>query len=209
MNEHVRSSSRLPDRSGSTQAADGYSRRKWSASEVARLLETGVLEDGDPFELIGGELVAMAAKGVRHEGVRNELMMHWVRRLPARIKFAVEAPLRLGPHDEPEPDLMLFPAGIGVNDVRGESVLLVVEVADTSWQKDSLLKAALYARFGVCEYWVLNVLAGSTRVHREPSAGGYQQVREVAFAERLEPLRVPELAVVIADLDGGALDAQG
>lgn len=203
MNEHVRGTPHLPDRSGSTQAAEGYSRRKWSAAEVERLIEAGVLESGDPFELIGGELVAMAAKGDRHEGLRNELMLYWADRRPKTVKFAIEAPLRLGPHDEPEPDLLLFPASLGVNDVRGESALLVVEVAETSWQKDSLLKAALYARFGVCEYWVLNVLAGSTRVHREPSASGYGQVTEVPFAEKLQPLRVPELAVVISDLDTG------
>ena len=201
MNEHVRGHPHLPDRSGSTQAADGYSRRMWTAAEVEQLIEAGILESGDPFELIGGELVAMAAKGVRHEDLRNEFMLYWADRRPKTVKFAIEAPLRLGPHDEPEPDLMLFPADLGVNDVRGDSVLLVVEVAETSWQKDSLLKASLYARFGVCEYWVLNVLAGSTRVHREPSAGGYGQVTEVAFSDNLEPLRVPELAVVIANLD--------
>jgi Uma2 family endonuclease len=165
-----------------------------------RMLETGILEPGDPFELIGGELVAMAAKGLRHEGIKNELMLYWSDRRPKHIKFAIEAPLRLGPFDEPEPDITLFPATLGVNDVRGDSVLLVVEVADTSWPKDSGLKAAIYARFGVRDYWIVNTVDGTTRVHRRPTGEGYAEIRDQPFSDPLVPEFVPELAVRLADL---------
>lgn len=164
------------------------------------MLETGILESGDPFELIGGELVAMASKGLRHESIRNELMIDWARRLPGHIKFAIEAPLRLGPYDEPEPDITLFPATLGVNEVRGDSVLLVVEVADTSWPKDSGLKAQTYARFGVREYWIINTIDGTTRVHRRPAGEGYAGIRDQPFSDPLMPEFVPELAVRLADL---------
>src|SRR5262245_30038264 len=60
-----------------TQVADGLPRRAWTVDEVERMVEVGILCEPEPFELIGGELVAMAPKHRHHEVVRTELHLFW------------------------------------------------------------------------------------------------------------------------------------
>src|SRR5262245_41686935 len=64
----------------------------------------------EPFELIGGELVAMAPKDRLHEVLRSELWHCCVHQRSRDLKIATGSPLRLGKHDAPEPDLIVFPA---------------------------------------------------------------------------------------------------
>jgi Uma2 family endonuclease len=129
-----------------TQVADGLPRRAWTVDEVERMVEVGILREPEPFELIGGELVAMAPKDRRHEVIRTELALYWGDRRGRDLKIASESPLRLGKHDAPEPDLIVFPASLQAPDVRADTVLLVVEVADLSLPVDLGTKAPRYTR---------------------------------------------------------------
>lgn len=179
---------------------EGIGRRPWTADELQRMLEAGILHEDDRVELIGGEVVTMSPKGARHEVLKNELVLYWADRRTKDIKFAEEPPLRLGQHDEPLPDIILFPAALLVSEVRGDNVLLVVEVADSSRSYDLKIKAPLYAAFGVREYWVIDARTLVTTVHRDPAAAGYATVLEVAADATLTPMASAALAVRLADI---------
>ena len=112
------------------------------------MLEAGILAEPEPFELIGGELVAMAAKNWQHEVLRTELGLCWADRRPRVLKIASETPLRLGDYDAPEPDFIVYPASLLAPDVRADTVLLVVEIADASLAIDLNTKAQRYAGSG-------------------------------------------------------------
>jgi Uma2 family endonuclease len=202
MNEHVRPQS-LTGGPETTQAAEGLPRRKWTVEELRRIIEAGIIDEDENFELLGGEVVPMSPKGRRHERVRAELLMHWGRARPDTIKFGVEAPIELSKHDWPEPDFFFHPAEIALMDATGETVLLVVEVSDSSLYKDRKLKARIYATFGMREYWVIDAKTLMTRVHTLPSAEGYGSVADIPPTERLVPRLAPAMAVRIADLDLG------
>ncbi|KAB2850014.1 MAG: Uma2 family endonuclease [Hyphomicrobiaceae bacterium] len=174
--------------------------RLWTAQELERMLEAGILTEDDGIELIAGEVVAMAAKGARHEILRNELVLYWADTRPNTIKFAEEPPLRLSDHNEPEPDIILFPAPLRVTEVRGDSVLLVVEIADSSLSYDLGIKAPLYASFGVREYWVIDARSLDATVHRAPGPSGYTDIRKLKPDDVLTPLAGDALAVRLADL---------
>ena len=120
--------------------------------------------------------------------------------MPADISFAQEPAFKLEPYNEPEPDIILFPQKLRVFDVRGDTVLLVVEVSDSSISRDLKVKAPLYARFGVCDYWVIDAETHETHVHRDPCPEGYASLTTHPPAELLTPLLVPALAVRLSDL---------
>ena len=200
MNEHLRHPFPPPRKLATTQAADGYPRRAWTADDVQKMMEAGILEHGERLELIGGELVAMASKGILHERVKLALCEYWYDHRPKHLRIAPESALRLGDHDEPEPELFIFPATIEPEDVRGDAVLLVVEIADSSLVPDRTVKALRYARHGVREYWVVNARTRGTTVFTEPTQTGYAVHREIAADQHLIPMLVPELAVRLADL---------
>jgi Uma2 family endonuclease len=200
MNELLRHPFPASPAPGTTQAADGLPRRAWTADELRRMVEAGIIDEGEPFELIGGELVAMAAKGIPHEALKQSLNLFWGKIRPEHILFGLESPLRLGIYDEPEPDFFLHSADIALADVKGPTVLLVVEVSDSSLHTDRTMKALRYAAQGVREYWIVNARTRSTMVLREPSETGYVQRTEIPETERLTPLHAPEMAVRFADL---------
>ncbi len=191
----------LPKAPATTRAGDGLPRRAWTGDEVQGMIEAGIIRHGEPFELIGGDLVAMAAKGNHHETLKVSLNYFWIRQAPAGLMVASETPLRLGPNDEPEPEFIVYPQGMKPGDVRGDTVLLVVEIADSSLPTDHNVKAPLYARFGVREYWVINARRLVTTVYRDPGSSGYQSRVEVPGSELLSPLSVPSLAVRLVELE--------
>ncbi len=164
------------------------------------MVEAGIIQEGEPFELIGGELVAKMQKGIQHENLKRALNRFWGKVCPDHIEFVPESPLRLGPHDEPEPDFFVFPASMPMETVRGADVLLVVEISDSSLAIDSTVKLKRYAAQGVREYWIVDARNRVTTVLRGPADSGYAHRIDVVAEDRLLPLFVPEFAVRIADL---------
>jgi Uma2 family endonuclease len=59
---------------------------------------------------------------------------------------------------------------------RGDELVLVVEVADTSAAFDLTRKAELYANSGVPEYWVVDLPRRLVVRQREPRDGKYRLV---------------------------------
>jgi Uma2 family endonuclease len=190
-----------PKPPASTQAADGLPRRAWTGEEVQRMIDAGIVRHGERFELIGGELVAMAAKGNHHETLKTSLNYFWIKQAPRELMIGCETPLRLETYNEPEPEFIVYPRGMKPGEVRAETVLLVVEVADTGLPIDHNVNAPLYARFGVREYWVINARTLVTKIYRKPSPSGYAWKREFSGDELLSPMLAPSLAVRLADLD--------
>src|SRR5262245_52809308 len=189
MNEQLRRS----DLSMTTQAAEGLMRRRWSVAEIEEMVRVGILAD-ERFELIGGEVVPMSPKGIRHERVKGSLAEYWYQRLPHEIRLIQETTFRLDEDTFVEPDFVFFKRSDGLANLKPESCLLAVEVADSSLFYDLNRKARLYAVFAVREVWVINAQTLVTHVHRRPGLDGYQEKTEVATEAALVPDFAPPLA---------------
>ena len=175
-------------------------RRLFTVDEVLAMQRAGVFEDDSKFELIEGELIVMQSKLNPHELYKNRLAHALHRLLPTDAEAWVEPTLYLPPHNAPDPDIMVFPRGRSIEDLKPEEVFLVVEVAATTLQIDLGVKAALYARFGVAEYWVIDVSVPRLVVHRYPEGERWTEVRSIARTEAIAPLAFPDVAIRLADL---------
>lgn len=188
-----------------TQAAEGLPRLAWTLEEFEKLSELGFFggldRERERIELIDGELVPMQSKGIRHENVRALLLNRLIRLLPDGVHVRVEPGWRPGGGHYLEPDFMFCPASTSATAVSAAHVLLVIEVADTSERYDKVIKAGLYAKLGVREYWVINAASLETTVHLAPSETGYGDVKTLAADHMLVPLLVPELSVSLGQLD--------
>lgn len=166
-----------------TRAADGFERRVFTVDEVLRMQETGILDEDECFELIEGEIVLMQSKNYPHERIKLALNRALARALPDSLQLGVETSLFLSSTTIFEPDLSIFPM-MDTTKVRGSDVLLVIEVADTSLDKDVRLKAAIYAKYGVRELWVIDAKRLETHVHRDPVDGQWTKI-EILPADAL------------------------
>jgi Uma2 family endonuclease len=144
------------------------------------MVEMGLLDPDERIELIHGEIIDMGREGAAHWHARQKLISWLLRRLPVDIELAPDGPLRLADDEEPEPDFYLFPASMNVNDVRGGDVILAVEIADSSLNKDRDIKAPLYAAHGVREYWIIDLENRVTLKHKL-AQGAYSAPEPVAF----------------------------
>lgn len=173
-----------------------------TVDEVYDLTAAGVLREGAHFELIDGEVVPMAAAKARfHERMKNDLNRFLVLNLPTEARLKVESSITFEALTLLEPDLCVLPKGMDTVDARGPDIMLAIEVADSSLPYDLRVKAPLYARFGVREYWVVDAVRRVVRVHRAPADGAYTDVYEYSADEAVTPLLFPDLSLRLDQLD--------
>jgi len=120
------------------------------------------------LELIDGELLEVNAKGSRHTAAVHRLARALTPLLDSHrdagavpgYELRIEAPLDLGEHQEPEPDLTVVTARsdawLDAHPTAADT-LLVIEVADVSLSYDLDTKLRLYQRAGITNYWVVDV----------------------------------------------------
>lgn len=174
-------------------------RHRLTGAAVEAMARAGVFAPDARLELIDGELLDMPPEGPKHGDLKVEATEALVRSKPLDVRVAVETPLRLSETDQPVPDIWLYRAPLKASAVRGPDVLLVVELAQSSLAYDVGPKAALYARHGVAEYWVIDVDRAQVHVHRAPDGEGWLDLRVVEAAELLAPAALPGLAIRLAD----------
>ena len=81
---------------------------------------------------------------------------------------------------------------------------LLVEVSDATLAKDRGKKAADYARAGIADYWIVNLVSRQLEVHRDPgplpTGHGYKLRRVLLEGEAIAPLLAPDRPVFVTDL---------
>lgn len=113
--------------------------------------------------------------------------------------------IKLGDFSQPQPDLMLLKRRADFySGKRPEApdVLLLIEVSDSSLAFDLGVKLNLYARYGVSEYWVVDVEVRRVVSHREPTPKGYARTTEHTTGDVLVPQAFPELKVAVGEIFG-------
>lgn len=171
------------------------------------MIEVGVIHEDEKFELVDGEIVMMAAKGIAHERVKSALIIAVVRALPDHLTVGVEATLRLTEGIMLEPNIAVFPKELFKKSSAGFAQLdpgeacLVIEVASSSLAYDRGLKARLYARHGVKEFWVIDANSGSTWAHTGPSGDGWSSMTERGPTDVLTTSALPGFSIRLCEID--------
>ncbi|MBX9925701.1 MAG: Uma2 family endonuclease [Hyphomicrobiaceae bacterium] len=181
-----------------SRAAEGLPRMAWTVDDLDRMVEAGILPEGGGVELLWGELVPMAAKGIRHEHVRKELLRWFMRRASDDIDVASELGWRPAADVYLEPEILIARRQPDLSLIPGADVLLLLEVSASSLGYDTGAKAQTYAKLGVREYWVVSAVTLETLVYRDPGPDAYPAPRTYPADDVIVPLLLPDLAVRIA-----------
>ncbi len=182
-----------------THAAEGLERRAFTVKDVIRMVEMGVLGREERFELIGGEIVPMSPKGIRHERLKSWLCTWLIENRPKDIAVTQETTFYLSDDTFIEPDFVLYPAASGLENLSPETLLLAIEIADSSLDYDLGRKAELYAEFGIAELWVINAETLQTTIHCRPADGAFADIGRVDAGEPLTPEKIAGLTVNLKD----------
>lgn len=175
----------------------------WTCDEYHRMIRAGFFDD-KRVELLDGEILQMPAQLTPH-ATAVQLTSDLLRALfaPGHI-VRVQMSLALGRRSEPEPDVLVVP-GTAYTYARHHpapaDARLLVEIADSTLRKDRGKKARAYARGGVTDYWIVNLVDRRLEVYRDPQPDGqYQDVQTYGLEEVVGPLALPDAEVRVADL---------
>ena len=165
----------VPDQSD-TAAREGPRSRRFTHDEYMRMGEAGILTEDDPVELIHGQVVKMSPENSPHRICIAKVNQLFVEALSETDCFVQpQSTLPLDAHNAPEPDLAVL-RGTPDALMEGElPVVLAVEVADSSLERDRDIKQSLYAAAGIPVYWIVNLQARTVEVYTEPEDGRYRE----------------------------------
>ncbi len=167
--------------------------------------EVGILSPRDRVELIEGELIAMAPIGANHAGTVIALFEALAAAMRGRALVSPQNPVRLSDRSLPQPDYAVLvprPDRYRTAHPRPHEVLLLIEVADSSLEYDRDVKRALYARHGIRELWIVNLVDGDVEVCRSPGPDGYASVTTVGRDGVLEAGLLPGAGIKVAEILG-------
>jgi len=182
--------------------------RRWTRAEYERLIEVGIFRPGEPVELLGGELMVSEPQGSAHytaiglveDALRAALGPGWLVRS--------QEPIALTDDSEPEPDVAVTRGPRrDYSHEHPSRPALVVEVAESSLALDREHKGSLYARAGVADYWILNLVDRALEVYRGPiedpaARFGWRHASTEVLAPGsfATPLVAPAARIVVSDL---------
>jgi len=182
--------------------------RRWKRIEYERLIETGFFQPGDLIELVGGQLIVAEPQGSAHFAAIQAVEEALRAAFGAGWQVRGQGPVALDEESEPEPDVAVVPGSFRDYVAAHPSrPVLVVEVSESSLTLDRHHKGSLYARAGLDDYWIVNLVDRVLEVHRNPGPDRaasfgwrYQSVEALERGASVSPLALPGAHIRVGDL---------
>jgi Uma2 family endonuclease len=182
--------------------------RRWKRVEYERLADLGAFDSGDPVELIGGQLIVAEPKGSDHAtavGMADDALRS---ALPAGWIVRGQDPVALDDESAPEPDLAVVRGSrADYRHAHPARPALIIEVSESSLRFDRIEKGSLYARAGIVDYWIVNLIDRVVEVYRQPGADlaapygwRYTSVERFTPPSSIAPIDIPAAPIPVAAL---------
>lgn len=175
--------------------------RLLTVAEYHRMAEAEIIKPEERTELIEGEIIRMAPMKSQHGQTCAWLTTQFVLLLNSLAEVRCQLPVLVNNHSEPEPDvaLCLKKSYMAIHP-QPKDVLLLVEIADSSYRYDRFVKVPLYAAHGIREVWIVDVNEKFIEIFRNPEANEYRSISRHDWQSKLAPLEFPEASINFAEL---------
>jgi Uma2 family endonuclease len=181
---------------------------RFTRRQYERMIDRGVLDEDDPIELLDGLLLVKEPQSSPHRTAVLLVGKALERAFGDGWFVQIQSPIILDDRSEPEPDICVVRGSPrDYVDAHPRRPSLVVEVAHSGLGIARGRKAAAYARAGIAEYWIVNVVARVLEAHREPARPGpalrrwsYLSIETLGAAAAIAPLAAPAAEIRVADL---------
>src|SRR5215510_5075230 len=141
--------------------------------QYARMIDHCVLDEDDPVELLDGLLLVKEPQSSPHRTAILLVAKALEQAFGDGWFVQVQSPIILGERSEPEPDVCVVRGSPrDYVDAHPGRPALVVEIAHAGLDIARGRKAAVYARGGVADYWILDLVDRVLEIRREPARPG-------------------------------------
>lgn len=175
--------------------------RSLTVQDYHRMVEVGILAADERVELIEGQLYTMAAKGTAHSAAMTRIDRVLSQQLAGRALLRFQDPVQLNDFSEPEPDVAVVhidPLDYEDHHPTPAEIFWLIEVADSTLRRDRDLKAPVYGRSSIREYWILDVQERCLYVFREPGEAGYGSEQRLSEQDMIAPLAFPDCLIQVS-----------
>ncbi len=171
--------------------------RRFTFAEFERMSDAGLFAD-EHVELLDGSVFVKGMQSPRHSYAITTLTEKMLFLFQGKASVAAQVPLLLNapPPDFLEPDIMLrnLPtSSYATRSTTSADVLLVVEVSDSTLERDQNEKLRAYARNNIPEYWILNLHLQQLEVRRDPSGEDYLETRKYKVGQSVATLEFADV----------------
>lgn len=163
--------------------------------------------DGRRHELVDGEHVVTPSPDARHQDVAGRLFLalgSFIEHHPVGKVYFAPLDVILSDTDVVQPDILFVSSARSeiVRDwVHGAPDLAVEVISPSSRRLDETEKRALFDRFGVREYWIVDPEREIVKVYRRAKAGAFPRVAELREAgDILDTPLLPGFAIPLRRL---------
>ncbi len=177
---------------------------RFTTAEYGQMIRAGVLTKDHRVELLDGEIVDMAPIGPEHNSEVDFLNVHFSALATAAL-VRVQGSIQLDDLSQPQPDIALLRPRKDFYRQKlpgPKDVLLLIEVADSSLLLDRDRKVPLYAKAGISEMWLIDLVSHEVVVHRQPRAGKYTKVTRHRPGDKIASLAFPDHFLHVKELFG-------
>jgi Uma2 family endonuclease len=169
-----------------------------SRDAYERLVDLGVFDEAR-VELLYGVVVPMSLQKAPHAATVARLVEKMILALAGRASVRAHSPFAASEDSEPEPDVAVVPSG-DYETEHPSSAYLLVEVAESSVQRDRGPKLRVYADAGVPEYWIIDLGRRVIEVWQAPSDGEYRSLSTFSGADSVVLTAFPDVRFSVGDL---------
>lgn len=175
--------------------------RLFTVSEYHCMTEYGILHPEERVELLEGEIINMAAKNPAHSAVTKTIQSYLEPLFAGLALVRVQDPIQLSDRSEPEPDIALVKLDENYYYDRhptAADTYLIVEVADTTLKYDTTKKVAAYAKSGIKDYCVVDVIQRRIFFYTSPQNNEYLETTVTAADVILSVAAFPDISLETA-----------
>ncbi len=167
---------------------------RFKVKDLEKMYEAGILKPDEKVELIDGEVIKLSPIGFKHAVVVDNLTEIFTKillenkNLEDVYSLRVQNPIFLSQENLPEPDLTVVK-----KEFRKEKqhpnpkyIKLIIEVADTTIEKDREVKLPLYAKYKIGEVWIVDLNENQIEVYTNPYKKEYLNVQIYPVDKEIE-----------------------
>jgi hypothetical protein len=145
--------------------------RKFTVDEYHQMIQTGILTEDDPVELLEGWIIQKMPHKPPHDGtveVTGEVLRS---SLPSGWKVRIQSAVTLA-DSEPEPDVTVVAGSVRSHfqhHPKAHEIGVLIEVSDSTLARDRQDKGRVYSRAAIGCYWIINLVDRQIEVYTDPT----------------------------------------
>ena len=157
---------------------------RFKVKDLEKMYEAGIFDPEEKIELIYGEVIRLSPIGLKHAIVVNNLVdilsdLLKETNLKSKYILSVQNPVFLSQENLAQPDVAIVSREFSKEKQhpKPKYIEVLIEVSDTTLEKDRKIKLPLYAKYEIKQVWIVDLIQNQIEVYTKPYKNEYLNVQ--------------------------------